>query len=140
MVDDKRQNEFFHQAEHGEILMAANLVQLELFRRSEKCDVAHLRQRLRQERFSKVEFFVAADNVLDFPIDATRRCQCRFIRVVMLHSITLPVFLRMNYTRTLGLINMTGASAGRLSMRNSAVAASTSLSIQLLTEPRLTIR
>ncbi len=86
VVDDVRQDEFFHQTEHGEILMAADLIQSPLFFRGKKRQLPYLRQRLRHERLGKIQPLVAADNIFDTPADPLRCLKRALIAVIVFHD------------------------------------------------------
>ncbi len=86
VVDDVRQDEFFHQAEHGEILMAANLIQRPLFFWGKKRQLPYLRQRFRHERLGKIQPLVPADNIFDTPADPLRCLKRALIAVIVLHD------------------------------------------------------
>ena len=71
VVEQERQNELLDQAEEIEIAVAADLVEQQLVARRQ-VESGGARQGVRHERLVEVETLVAADDVLDLPVDALR--------------------------------------------------------------------
>ena len=69
MLHHVGKDELFDQAEHGQVLMAPDLIQRPLLRRCKKGKPLYLRQRLRHERLAKIEPLLASDNVFYSPAD-----------------------------------------------------------------------
>src|SRR5215471_13491740 len=89
MIHHVGENEFLNEPKHGEVFMAADLVEGYLFRRSQKRKAIDLRQGLRQEGLCEIKLFLPPDNIFHFPVDPARSRQRRFIRVIMLHPLSL---------------------------------------------------
>src|SRR5262245_2540505 len=82
VIEHERQNKLLDQAKSVEIARAANLVEQNLLFRAEKIQRLYPRQRLRQEWFSEIESFVAANNVFNSPV-CLYRCRQSFLIVVI---------------------------------------------------------
>src|SRR5262244_3425708 len=89
MIHHVGENEFLNQPKHREVFMAADLVENRLFSRSQKRKAIDLRQGLRQEGLCEIELFLSPNDIFYFPVDPTRSRQRRFIRVMMLHPLSL---------------------------------------------------
>src|SRR5262245_54049191 len=89
VIHDVGENEFLDQSEHRKVFMAADLVEGCLFILSQKRKTIDLRKGLRHEGPGEIELLLPADDVFHFPVDPTRSRQRRFIRVIMLHPLSL---------------------------------------------------
>ena len=69
VFDDVREYEFLDQTEHGEVLVAADLVQSAFFLTREKRQSVDSRERLGHERLGKIQPLVPADHFFDSPAD-----------------------------------------------------------------------
>ncbi len=83
VVEHEGQDELLDEAEHVEVAVAADLVERQPLAGPQEVEPLDAGERLRQERLREVEPLVAADQVLDPPVDPLRRCQCRLVRVPM---------------------------------------------------------
>jgi hypothetical protein len=92
MIHRERQDELFHQAEHGQVLMAANLVQDFFLFIRQKAEPVDLRQRLRHKRLGEIQPLVAADNIFNAPVDAFRSLQHSSIAVIIIHDPSSVIF------------------------------------------------
>jgi AraC-like DNA-binding protein len=82
VIEHEGQNELLDKAESVEIAEAANLIEQNLLVSTKKIERLYARQRLGHERFSEIEAFVAADNVLNSPVCLYGRRQS-FLIVVL---------------------------------------------------------
>src|SRR5215475_6367709 len=86
MVNDVGKNEFLDEAKHGQIFMAADLIQSPLLGLCEKGKLLGLRQRRRHERLSEIEPFLASDNVFYSPADPLGGFERSLVTVIILHG------------------------------------------------------
>src|SRR5262249_34771548 len=89
MIHHVGENEFLNEPKHREVFMAADLVKCRFFSRTQKRKAIDLRQGLRQEGLCEIKLFLPPDNIFHFPVDPTRSRQRRFIRVIVLHPLSL---------------------------------------------------
>ena len=75
MVEHERQDELLDQAEGVEVAVGADVVQLEPPLGIEEVERAGAGERLGHERLAEVEAALAADDVLDAPVDLLGGCQ-----------------------------------------------------------------
>src|SRR6185295_16238832 len=86
MVNYVGKNELFHQSEHRQVLIPANLIQSSLLVRRKKRKLLYLSQRLRHERLGEIEPLLAADNIFHSPADPLRRLKRALIAIIVFHD------------------------------------------------------
>ena len=113
VIHREGKNEFFHQTEHGEILMAADLIENPLLFGRKKTEPFHLGQRLRHERLGEIQPLLSADDVLDPPVDPLGCFERPLISVVGFHGPIPPCSLQL-------IAACLGAIAGNMPTRTFA--------------------
>src|SRR5262245_40998144 len=92
VVNHVGKNEFLDEAKHGQIFMAADLIQSPLLGLCEKGKLLGLRQRRRHERLSEIEPFLASNNVFHSPADPLGGFERPLVTVITLHCQSSFVF------------------------------------------------
>src|SRR5262245_54803599 len=92
VVNHVGKNEFLDEAKHGQIFMAADLIQSPLLGLCEKGKLLGLHQRRRHERLSEIEPFLASNNIVYSPADPLGGFERPLVTVIILHGQSSFVF------------------------------------------------
>src|SRR5262245_3364324 len=79
MVENERENEFFHETENAQICMPTDLVEFETFEWRQEIEFIGAGQRFRHERTTEIETLVSSNDVFDPPVNFVRGFQGRLI-------------------------------------------------------------